>query len=49
MTIDEQVENLKNIGLIVDDEEYAKKILNDISYGEYRTALYCGFTEFDQN
>lgn len=32
MTIDEQVENLKNIGLIVNDEEYAKKILNDISY-----------------
>ena len=32
MTIDEQVENLKNIGLIVDDEEYVKKILNDISY-----------------
>ena len=31
MTIDEQVENLKSIGLIVDDEEYAKKILNDIS------------------
>lgn len=31
MTIDEQVENLKNIGLIVDDEEYVKKILNDIS------------------
>ena len=32
MTIDEQVENLKNIGLIVEDEEYAKRILNDISY-----------------
>ena len=32
MIIDEQVENLKNIGLIVEDEEYAKKILNDISY-----------------
>lgn len=32
MTIDEQVENLKNIGLIVDDEEYAKRILKDISY-----------------
>ena len=32
LTIDEQVENLKNIGLIVADEEYAKKILNDISY-----------------
>ena len=32
MTIEEQVENLKSIGLIVNDEEYAKKILNDISY-----------------
>ena len=32
MTIDEQVENLKAIGLIVEDEEYAKDILNDISY-----------------
>lgn len=32
ITIDEQVENLKNIGLIVEDENYAKKILNDISY-----------------
>ena len=26
------LQNLKSIGLIVDDEEYAKKILNDISY-----------------
>lgn len=32
MTIDEQVENLKKIGLIVNDEDYARKILNDISY-----------------
>ena len=32
MTIEEQVENLKSIGLIVKDEEYAKKILMDISY-----------------
>ena len=32
MTIDEQIENLKNIVLIVENEEYAKKILNDISY-----------------
>ena len=32
MTIDEQVENLKDIGLVIKDEEYAKKILNDISY-----------------
>lgn len=32
MSIDEQVQNLQDIGLIVSDEEYAKKILNDISY-----------------
>lgn len=32
MTIDEQVENLKEIGLTIEDEDYAKKILNDISY-----------------
>lgn len=32
LAIEEQIENLKEIGLIVDDEDYAKKILNDISY-----------------
>lgn len=32
MTIDEQISNLKEIGLIFEDEEYARKILNDISY-----------------
>lgn len=32
MTIDEQIENLKHIGLIIEDENYARKILNDISY-----------------
>lgn len=32
MTIDEQVENLKGIGLIVDDEEYAKKIMKVESF-----------------
>ncbi len=32
MTIDKQIENLKSLGLIIEDEEYAKKILNDISY-----------------
>lgn len=30
MTIGEQVENLKNIGLIINDEEYAKRILEYI-------------------
>ena len=32
LTIEEQIENLKSIGLIIDDEAYAKRILNDISY-----------------
>lgn len=32
LTIEEQVKNLKEIGLIIDDEDYAWKILNDISY-----------------
>ena len=32
MTIEEQVENLKNIGRIIEDDAYAKRILNDISY-----------------
>lgn len=32
MTIDEQVKNLKSLGLIVKDDDYAKVILNDISY-----------------
>ncbi len=32
MTIDEQITNLLEIGLIINNEEYARKILNDISY-----------------
>lgn len=32
MTIEQQIENLKNLGLAIDDEDYAKSILNDISY-----------------
>ena len=32
MTIDEQIQNLKDLGLIVNNETYAKAILNKISY-----------------
>lgn len=32
MTIDEQIENLKSIGLLVEDEGYARKVLNNVSY-----------------
>lgn len=32
ITIEEQIVNLKNHGLIIEDEEYAKKVLSDITY-----------------
>ena len=32
ITIEEQVKNLKSIGMIINDEDKAKNILNDISY-----------------
>ena len=32
MSVDEQVENLKELGLIIDDEEEVKAFLNDVSY-----------------
>ena len=43
MTIDEQLENLKSLGLIIENEEYAKKILNDISYFRLIKAYSLGF------
>ncbi len=43
MTIDEQVENLRSLGLIINDEEYAKKILNDVSYFRLIKAYSLGF------
>ena len=41
MTIDEQVENLKSLGLIINEDEYAKKILNDISYFRLVKTIQC--------
>lgn len=32
MTVEEQINNLKNIGLVIFDDKYAEKILNKISY-----------------
>ena len=43
MTLDEQIENLKSLGLIIENEEYAKKILNDISYFRLIKAYSLGF------
>ena len=43
MTIEEQIGNLMEIGLAVADEEYAQKILNDISYFRLVKAYSLGF------
>lgn len=32
MSIDEQVENLKQLGLIIKDEDSVKEFLRDVSY-----------------
>ena len=43
MSIEEQIENLKSLGLIVNDDEYVKKILNDISYFRLIKAYSLGY------
>lgn len=51
MSVDEQIENLKAIGLKIDDEDYARQILNDISYFRLIKAYGLGLkrknTDFD--
>ena len=32
MSIDDQIKNLKSIGLSIPNEEYARRFLNDVSY-----------------
>lgn len=45
LTIDEQISNLKDIGLIIDDEEAASAFLNDISYFRFIKAYSIGLKE----
>ena len=49
MSVDKQVENLKALGLIMNDEEYAKRILNDIQRKAFKDsdALQRIFTSRD--
>lgn len=49
LTIDEQVENLKELGLVFKNEEYAKKILNDISYFRLIKAYSLNLKEKNSN
>lgn len=32
LTVEEQIENLRDLGLVIDDENIAKSLLNDVSY-----------------
>ena len=51
MSVDEQLKNLRAIGLKIDDENYARQILNDISYFRLIKAYGLGLkrknTDFD--
>ena len=49
MSIEQQVQNLKDIGLVVADEDYAIAILNDISYFRLIKAYSLGFKEKNGN
>ncbi len=49
MNVDEQIENLKAIGLKISDENYAKQILNDISYFRLIKAYGLGLKDKNSN
>ena len=45
MTIDEQIKNLTNIGLIIKDEASAKRFLNEVSYFRFVKAYSLGLKD----
>lgn len=47
--VEQQIENLKNIGLIIEDEEKAKKFLNDVSYFRLIKAYSLGLKKKNGN
>ena len=49
MTIEEQIDNLKKIGLKIENEQYARQILNDISYFRLIKAYGLGLKNKNQN
>lgn len=49
MSIDEQIENLKAIGLKIGNEDYARQILNDISYFRLIKAYGLGLKKKNTN
>jgi len=49
MTIDEQIVNLREKGLIIDNEDYARSFLNDVSYFRLIKAYSLGLKEKNGN
>lgn len=42
LTVEEQIANLKSIGLIIKDEKFAARFLNDVSYFRFIKAYSLG-------
>ena len=49
ISVEEQIANLKQLGLIIDDEEKAKKFLNDVSYFRLVKAYCLGLKKKNGN
>ena len=49
MTIDEQIVNLRGKGMIIENEDYAKSFLNDVSYFRLIKAYSLGLKEKNGN
>jgi len=45
MDLNQQIENLKELGLIINDEDYARRFLNDVSYFRLIKAYNLGLKE----
>ena len=45
ITITDQIENLKQLGLIINDEEFARNFLNDVSYFRFEKAYSLGLKD----
>lgn len=49
MTIEDQIKNLKSLGLIINDEDKAKDFLNDVSYFRLVKAYSLGLKQKNSN
>lgn len=49
LNLDEQIENLKSLGLIIENEDKAREFLNDVSYFRLVKAYSLGLKEKTQS